>query len=66
MRYTAPQTKAEFETNVKQFEAESTIVDVTPILLPDDGFDLVLPELKSSDAAENDMMGARASTLLEE
>ncbi len=66
MRYTAPQTKAEFETNVKQFEAEVTIVDVTPIMLPDDGFDLVLPELKFSDAAENDAIGARASALLEE
>ena len=66
MRYTAPQTKAEFETNVKQFEAEITIVDVQPIMLPDDGFDLVLPELKYSDTAEGEAIGVRTSGLLEE
>ena len=66
LKFTAPQTKAEFETNVKQFEAEMLLVDETPILLPDDGFDLVLPELKYTDVMEGDTLAARASALIEE
>jgi len=37
------------------------------LILPEDGFDLVLPELKYSDAAEAEAFAAaRASVLIEE
>jgi len=43
---------------------------VTPLILPDDGFDLYLPEFKYSDAAETETLATstsvRASTLVEE
>lgn len=39
---------------------ETTPIDETPIMLPDDGFDLVLPELKYTDAVEADTIATRA------
>ena len=54
---TPPQTKAEFETNVKEFEPTSPIQveeDERPnevFFGGDDGFDLVLPETQSQQIA---------------